>query len=225
MSEQNEERKSMKRRMIVGTLAVAAVLGVGLAAHAGEGEAAKKQVMAEMRKGMEAQGMTKEQIHQAMKQVEQQMAAQSDPAKAAELRKKAEEMQKKGKPGQAMPVAIVPADPVVPTPAGEIRNGSNVLVYDDEENLWYPARVIKVEKDKYTVKYYDEDEKDEAVERDEIRPESIAVGMAVKIYDDDDKLVDATVVKRNGNKLVVKCGDENERVDLGDVVVPPSSLK
>ena len=103
----------------------------------------------------------------------------------------------------------------------EVKQHDTVLVYGEEENLWYPARVSKVEDSGCMVKYYAEDIKDEFVEYAVIRPENLKIGMGVKVYDRADRLVDAIILARNGDRLTVRLGNKKQCVTLGNIAVPP----
>ncbi|MBN1671368.1 MAG: hypothetical protein JXR37_10060 [Kiritimatiellae bacterium] len=197
--------------MTLGLLLSANIVVTGRAQSA---PPAQDPTLEQTRRQLQAQGMSEQQIEEALNRI-----------KAARARR---EMP----PTPRVPGAPVPRPPGEPVPSAPpvaskaepaVEVGALVLVYDEEDKLWYPALIVAIRKaaGRYRVKYFDASAPDEDLARADFRVAHLTNGVAVKVYGGENKLLDAVIVEAKGTNFTVKAGRETEEVPIDDIVVPP----
>jgi hypothetical protein len=100
-----------------------------------------------------------------------------------------------------------------------VTAGTQILVHHKAQRLWRPAIITKIEDNRYTVEHLDADTPVSTVDRSEFRIEHLKPGMLINIYDTDDRLLDAVILKRSQHLFVVAVEGEKVEISLADIVI------
>jgi len=214
----------MKKKFIFGTgVIVIFLLTLATSGSADEAAEIREKAKLEMRQKLEAQGMTRDQIDAVLQRMDQYSAEAQAGSGCRQQKGVAAAVQ--STPRMSAEIGTVSTRKTVLESASgqkaeEPAIGTAVLVYDGEDGLWYPARIAAIESGRFKVTYYDRENPDEYLARGEFKTLELSPGTPVKIYGDNDELIDATVIEGSGSTWIVEAGGSRRTVPLAEIVVP-----
>ncbi len=106
-----------------------------------------------------------------------------------------------------------------------LQKNPAVFVYDENDRCAYPARVAAMAGiDRCLVEYEDKSLKTEVVPDVNILIGNLQAGTRVLVYEDDEKTVEGTVVRKVGEDYLVRIRGEKETIKAADMILPENSF-